>query len=90
MKIERRLTVINRLGLHARAATQLATLASTFSAQISIEKDGKQASADSVLGIMMLEASQNKDVLVICEGDDAQNAINAVSDLFSIKFNETE
>lgn len=90
IKIKLTLTVVNKLGLHARPATQLASLASTFTADIIIEKDGKQASAYSVLGIMMLEASQNKEVEVICEGEDAEKALDAVTDLFSAKFNESE
>lgn len=89
-EVQRKLTVINKLGLHARAATQLAQLASSFTADIYIEKEGKRVSADSVLGIMMLEASQNKEVLVICKGDDAEHAIEAVADLFSARFNENE
>lgn len=90
MRVERSLTVINKLGLHARAATQLATLAKSFSANIMVSKDDKQVSADSVLGIMMLEASQNKEVQIICEGDDAQLALDAVEELFSARFNEDE
>lgn len=90
MRVERPLKVINKLGLHARAATQLATLAQSFESDIQVAKDGKQVSADSVLGIMMLEASQNKEVLVICEGEDANQALNAVEELFSARFNEDE
>ena len=89
-EIQRKLTVINKLGLHARAATQLVQLASSFSAEICIEKEGKRVSADSVLGIMMLEASLNKEVLVICKGNDAEQAIEAVASLFSARFHEDE
>ena len=89
-RMQRTLTVINKLGLHARAATQLVKLTSRFSAEISIENEGKRVSASSVLGIMMLEASQNKDVLVSCNGEDVEQAIEAVSKLFSARFNEAE
>jgi len=89
-RIEKVLLVENKLGLHARAATQLTQLASSWQASITIEKDGKTASANSVLGIMMLEASQNKQVTVLCEGPDAHDAMAAISELFSSKFNEAE
>ena len=87
---EQELTVTNKLGLHARAATQLAQLAAQYTSTITIKKDGKTASANSVLGIMMLEASQNKQVQVVCEGEDAASALEAVATLFTAKFNETE
>lgn len=89
-KAERTLTITNKLGLHARAATELVKLAASFSATIMLHKDGKSASADSVLGLMMLEGSQNKQVKVICEGADAEPALEAVSALFSARFNEAE
>lgn len=89
-RAEQVLLITNKLGLHARAATQLAKLASAFSATIHITKDGKEVSADSVLGLMMLEASQHKEVKVICEGSDANEALAAVAMLFSERFNESE
>lgn len=89
-RAEQVLVITNKLGLHARAATQLAKLASSFSSSIQVAKDGKEVSADSVLGLMMLEASQNKEVKVICEGEDAQDALTAVTKLFSERFHETE
>ena len=55
MKVESTLTIINKLGLHARAATHLVKLAASFEATITIEKDDKCVSADSVLGLMLLE-----------------------------------
>lgn len=89
-RISRVLTITNKLGLHARAATQLVQLANTFSAEVTLVKDGKTASAQSVLGLMMLEGSHNKQVEVICEGEDAEKAMDAVEALFSQKFNEAE
>lgn len=89
-QVTRVLTITNKLGLHARAATQLVQLANTFSAEVTLVKDGKSASAQSVLGLMMLEGSHNKQVEVICAGDDAEAAMDAVEKLFSHKFNEEE
>lgn len=90
MRINKELTIINKLGLHARAATQLAKLAANYDAEITLIKDGKEANANSVLGLMMLEGSQNKQVEVVCEGNDAEAALEAVSELFSQRFNESE
>lgn len=89
-RIEKELTIINKLGLHARAATELVKLATSFSADILVQKDGKSVSANSVLGLMMLEGSQNKQVKVVCEGEDAEAAMEAIEALFSARFNEDE
>lgn len=89
-KIEKDLVIVNKLGLHARAATQLAQLAFTFDASITIHQGEKNALATSVLGLMLLESSQGKTVKVICEGPDAQQAMDAVESLVLAKFNESE
>ena len=90
MRVEKTLTIINKLGLHARAATQLAKLAQTFDAEITIKQGSKSASAASVLGLMMLESSQGKEVQVVSEGKDAQEALNAIEKLICARFNEDE
>ncbi|MBT0585448.1 HPr family phosphocarrier protein [Alteromonas oceanisediminis] len=90
MRIEQPLTIVNKLGLHARAATQLVTLANTFSSTITLHKEDKSADASSVLGLMMLESHQGETVTVACEGEDAQAAFNAVKSLVEDKFHEEE
>ena len=90
MRLEKKLIIVNKLGLHARAATQLAKLAMRFEAEITLIQDGKTASATSVLGLMMLESSQGKEVTVVSEGKDAEQALDAVETLIAGKFNETE
>jgi len=90
MKVEKTLTIINKLGLHARAATQLAKLAQTFQADITIIQGDKSASAASVLGLMMLESSQGKEVNVVTEGEDAEAALSAIEALICAKFHEDE
>lgn len=90
MKVEKTLTIINKLGLHARAATQLAKLAQTFQAEITIIQGDKSASAASVLGLMMLESSQGKEVNVVSEGNDAEAALSAIEALICAKFHEKE
>lgn len=85
---EQTVTILNKMGLHARPASQLAKLAAQFSAEITVHQGDKQADAVSVLGLMMLESRQGKTVRVVARGDDAQAALNAVVDLISQKFNE--
>ncbi|WP_438862248.1 HPr family phosphocarrier protein [Neptunicella sp.] len=89
-RIEKSLVIQNKLGLHARAATQLAKLANQFDAQVTIQQQDKSASANSVLGLMMLESHQGKEITVISEGVDAAAAMDAVEELIAKKFNEAE
>lgn len=89
-RLEKTLVIINKLGLHARAATQLVQLANTFSATVTLHLGNKQASANSVLGLMMLEGNQGKEVTVVSEGQDAAQALAAVEALIAGRFNEAE
>ena len=89
-RLEKTLLIVNKLGLHARAATELVKLTNQFDAEVTIVQDDKSASASSVLGLMMLESCQGKEVLVISQGIDAQHAMEAVEKLIVGKFNESE
>ena len=84
------MTIVNKLGLHARAATQLVQLANQYSSSIQLTQDDKEAPANSVLALMMLESSQGKQILVTCEGEDAPQAMSAIQDLIQNRFNENE
>jgi phosphocarrier protein NPr len=90
MTIEKTLTIINKLGLHARAATQLVQLANQFDAKITLVKGDKQTDATSVLGLMMLESHQGEDVKVVVEGNAAHEAMDAIEALIQGRFNEDE
>lgn len=90
MRLEDTFLIENKLGLHARAATVLAQLAVQFNASITIYQDDKKAAADSVLGLMLLESSQGKEINVVCEGPDAEQALHAVGQLIAQRFNEQE
>ena len=85
---EHTVTILNKMGLHALPASQLAQLAAQFSAEITVHQGDKQADAVSVLGLMMLESRHGKTVRVVARGVDAKAALNAVVDLISQKFNE--
>jgi phosphocarrier protein HPr len=85
---ERKLPVLNRLGLHARAAAKIAALASTFQAKISLEKDGAKADARSILDILGLGCPQGTEVRLRAEGPEADQAVAAIADLFFGYFGE--
>ena len=86
--VERRVEVVNRLGLHARAAAKLVHLASSFEAEISLEQDGEEVNAKSILGIMMLAAAQGTYVVVRCDGEDEDTALRSLRKLFADRFGE--
>lgn len=90
MRLEKTLLIVNKLGLHARAATQLAKLVNQFKADVTVKQGEKSASAASVLGLMMLESYQGREIQVISEGNDAEAAMAAVETLIAEKFNEQE
>ena len=88
--IKRQIKVINKLGLHARAATRLVNKASGFESDILLERDGQQVDAKSIMGIMILAASQGTELEIIVNGTDEQHALNAIVRLFCSRFGEEE
>ncbi|WP_395340611.1 HPr family phosphocarrier protein [Ningiella sp. W23] len=88
--LSRSITIVNKLGLHARAATKLVQLANQFKASIELTQGDNSAPADSVLALMMLESGQGKTVNVTCSGCDAHEAMRAICALIQNKFDEQE
>ncbi|ASJ75928.1 HPr family phosphocarrier protein [Granulosicoccus antarcticus] len=88
--IQQELEIVNKLGLHARAAAKLVKLSSSFSASIDIEKEGQRVNSKSIMGVMMLAASFGSNVTVSADGDDEQEALAAVVDLINRRFDEEE
>lgn len=86
--IERDVEIVNRLGLHARAAAKLVHLASNYRSNISLAMNGEVIDAKSILGILLLAAAQGSRVLVRCEGDDEEDAMAAVTGLIANRFEE--
>ena len=82
--------IINKLGLHARAAAKLVKVASAFEANIDIERDGHKVNAKSIMGVMMLAASQGTMLNISIEGADQVDAMDAVLDLINNRFDEDE
>ena len=88
--IEKKVTVVNKLGLHARAAAKLVSLATSFNSEITVEKDGRQVNGKSIMGVMMLAASQNTTITFSVDGDDEDNAIQELEKLVQEKFGEDQ
>ncbi|WHR50309.1 HPr family phosphocarrier protein [Vibrio furnissii] len=87
----RTVLIQNRLGLHARAAVKLVELAQSFDAVLIIQsQEGKEATADSVMGLLMLESAQGQNVTISAEGSQAEQALDAVCHLIEAKFEEDE
>lgn len=80
--------IVNDRGLHARAATKLVQLASTFAAEVELEKDGQRANAKSVMGVLLLCGAKGTRVSVIADGDDADQAVDAIGALIASRFGE--
>lgn len=88
-KFSETVTIVNPLGLHARAATKLAQLCQQFSAHIELIQEDKTADACSVLALLMLASSKGKTLQVCAEGEDAEQALSAVVDLIKNGFDES-
>lgn len=88
MKQEQTFTIINRLGLHARAAAKFVTTASEFSSDILVSRDNRQVNGKSIMGVMMLAAAKGTEVQVTAEGDDAEYALQAIGELIANYFGE--
>ncbi|MDX1610229.1 MAG: HPr family phosphocarrier protein [Halofilum sp. (in: g-proteobacteria)] len=80
--------IINRLGLHARAAAKFVSLASTFASDIQLERDGRQVNGKSIMGVMMLAASQGTELSLIIDGEDEDEAARQLTDLVNDYFGE--
>ncbi len=84
----RTVTIVNRLGLHARAAARLVTLASGYAAEIVIRRDGQEVNGKSIMGVMMLAAAKGTELELCARGEDAGDALAALADLIARGFDE--
>ena len=82
--------IVNKLGLHARAAAKLTHLAGGFQCDIWLSRSGRRVNAKSIMGVMMLAAGQGTSVLIEAEGADADQAIAVLTKLIADKFGEGE
>ena len=86
----RRLRILNKRGLHARAAAKFVTVAERFGASVEVSRDGQLVSARSIMGLMMLGAGQGSTIELRAEGWDAKEAIEALADLVEAGFHEQD
>jgi len=87
---ERPVTIINKLGLHARAAARFVTTASSFSSEVDISKNGQRVNGKSIMGVMMLAASRGTDLIIMTQGDDEIEAADSLVTLIEGRFGEKE
>ena len=82
------LTIVNRLGLHARPSAMFVKTANRFKCEVWVEKDGERVNGKSIMGLMMLAAGPGCKIIVYCEGDDAPQALTEIEALIKRKFDE--
>jgi phosphocarrier protein len=88
MNVEREFDILNRHGLHARAAAQLVRVANQYASEIKLVKEGMEVNGKSIMGVLMLAAPKDTRILVRVSGDDADAALVAIGDLIERKFGE--
>jgi phosphocarrier protein HPr len=87
-RVELELTIINALGLHARAAAKLVTIANRFAGEVEVECEGQAVNGKSIMGVLMLAAAQGMQVKVRCSGPGAQACADEIAALIASKFGE--
>lgn len=87
---QRHVTVINRLGLHARASARLVNLANQYKAEVKLARADNQQAVDgkSILGVLLLAASKGTELIISAEGEDEERVLRALCDLINNKFGE--
>lgn len=86
--VRREAEIVNRLGLHARAAARLVTLASQFKCDVVVQRGEKRVNGKSIMGVMMLAAAQGTRIEIIAEGEDEERAVEKIVDLIRHRFGE--
>lgn len=88
--IEEHVTIINKLGLHARAASEFVKVAQRYSAEIAVQRDSAKANGKSIISMMMLQASLGTRISLCCEGEDEKEAMEALIATIENRFGEEE
>ena len=88
--MEQSYTIINKLGLHARAAAKFVTTASGFDSEITVSRDDRTVNGKSIMGVMMLAAAKGTQITVNAQGNDAEAALEAIGRLINDYFGEGE
>ncbi|MET0339710.1 MAG: HPr family phosphocarrier protein [Polyangiales bacterium] len=88
MDVRATFEIVNKLGMHARAATKLVQTASRYRCDVQLEKDGHVANAKSVMGVLLLCGHQGSKITVSARGEDAADAVDAIGTLIADRFGE--
>lgn len=88
--LERDVTIINRLGLHARAAAKLVSVAAGYGCEIRLLRNGREVNAKSIMGVMMLAAARGTQLTIRASGEDAEQALAQIEALIRRRFDEEE
>jgi phosphocarrier protein len=89
-RVVRQVTVVNRLGIHARAAAKFVTLASRFACEIQVRNTRRSVNGKSIMGVMMLAAAKGTEIELVAEGMDASSAVENLVRLVADRFGEDE
>jgi phosphocarrier protein HPr len=88
--LTREIEIINKKGLHARAASKLVQLATKYKSRIQLSRDGQMSDGKSILGVLILAAHQGSFIKIMTDGEDEEQAMNEICDLINRKFDEGE
>ena len=86
----REITITNKLGLHARAAAKLVAVANGYGADVTLDKQGQKVNGKSIMGVMMLAASQGSVIEIMVSGEGEKEAMDRLVELIENKFGEGE
>lgn len=86
----REVTIVNKLGLHARAAAKFVSTASGFASEVRIKRGDKEVNGKSIMGVMMLAAAKGTRLELCAEGEDAEQALERLTELVDNRFGEDE
>jgi len=87
-KVSKEVTILNRLGLHARPSAMFVKVCNRHKCDIWVERDGEQVNGKSIMGLMMLAAGQGSKLRITCEGSDADAAVQEIEELIQRRFDE--
>jgi len=88
--VVRQVRIVNRLGLHARASAQFVRTAERFRAEVTVDLNGQPVNAKSIMGLLMLAASQGTTLTLRATGQDGEAAVDALAELVARRFGEPE
>jgi phosphocarrier protein len=86
--VSKEVTIVNKLGLHARAAARFVNLASQFKSEVHLARDGRRVNGKSIMGVMMLAAARGTTLVLDVTGDDEQEALSQLEELVAQRFGE--